>query len=116
MYHIVLIPKYRKRVLRGRIASRIEELLRECVEVNSWELHELNIQADHVYMLVQLKPSISVSKAVQLFKSGSSKVIREEFPELEEYLWGESFWADGFFSETVGQVNSAVIREYIKNQ
>ncbi len=69
------------------------------------------MQPDHVHMLIQLVPHISVSKAVQLFKGGSSKIIRAEFPELEEYLWG-----DGFFSETVGQVNLNVIREYIKNQ
>ena len=116
MYHIVWIPKYRKRVLRGKIAERIEELFRQCAEVNRWELHELNIQPDHIHMLIQLTPNISVSKAVQYFKGGSSKVIREEFPELEEHLWGDSFWADGYFSETVGQVNWAIIREYIKNQ
>lgn len=116
MYHIVWIPKYRKRVLKGAIAGRIKELLEECAQVNNWELHELNVQPDHVHMLIQLVPHISVSKAVQLFKGGSSKVIRAEFPELEEYLWGDSFWGDGFFSETVGQVNINVIREYIKNQ
>jgi len=116
MYHIVWIPKYRKRVMKGAIAKRIEELLRECAEVNRWEIHELNVQTDHVHMLVQMRPHISVSDAVNLFKGGSSKIIREEFPELKEYLWGESFWGDGYFSETVGQVNEATMREYIKNQ
>ena len=116
MYHIVWIPKYRKRILQGNIAKRVAELLYECTEVNRWEIHELNVQPDHVHMLVQLRPSISVSDAVQIFKGGSSKKMREEFPELEEYLWGDSFWADGYFSETVGQVNLNVIREYIKNQ
>lgn len=100
----------------GAIAERIEALLRECAEINRWEIHELNIQPDHVHMLVQLVPSISVSTAVQWFKGGSSKSIREEFPELKEYLWGDSFWADGYFSETVGQVNWQVIKDYIKNQ
>ncbi len=116
MYHIVWIPKYRKRILKGRVAERVEELLRECAAMNKWEMHELNVQVDHVHMLVQLVPSISVSKAVQIFKGGSSKKIREEFPELQEFLWGDSFWADGYFSETVGQININVIREYIKNQ
>lgn len=102
--------------MKDAIAKRIEELLRECAEVNGWEIHELNVQLDHIHMLIQLAPNISVSKVVQYFKGGSSKVIREEFPELKEYLWGDSFWADGFFSETVGQVNWQVIRDYIKNQ
>ncbi len=96
--------------------SRIEELLRECAFINQWEIHELNIQVDHVHMLVQLKPNVSVSRAVQFFKGGSSKVIREEFPDLKEFLWGDSFWAEGYFSETVGQVNMSVIKEYIRNQ
>jgi REP-associated tyrosine transposase len=116
MYHIVWIPKYRKRILKGHLAERIEELLRECADINRWAIHELNIQLDHVHMLVQLRPSVSVSDAVQSFKGGSSKVIREEFPELREFLWGKNFWASGYFSETVGQVNLSVIRDYIKNQ
>ena len=116
MFHIVWIPKYRKRVLVGKIAKRIEDLLYQCAEMNTWEIHELNIQKDHVHMLVQLPPRISVSKAVQYFKGGSSKIIRVEFPGLEEYLWGDSFWADGYFCETVGQVNVDKIKDYIKNQ
>ena len=116
MYHIVWIPKYRKRILKNAIANRIDKLLRECAEVNQWKIHELNIQQDHVHMLVQLRPRVSVSKAVQLFKGGSSKVIREEFPSLKEFLWGDSFWGDGYFSETIGEVNMDVIRNYIKNQ
>lgn len=84
--------------------------------VEPMEIHEPNIEPDHVHMLIQLRPNISVSKTVQLFKGGSSRVIRTEFPDLEEFLWGDSLWADGFFSESIGQVNWDVIREYIKNQ
>jgi putative transposase len=116
MYHVVWIPKYRKRVLKGAIADRIKELLEQCAEVNRWEIHELNVQIDHVHVLLQLKPDVSISQAVQLFKGGSSKVIREEFPELEEFLWGDSFWADGYFAVTIGRVNEEAIREYIQNQ
>lgn len=117
-YHIVWIPKYRKRILQGKIAKRIEELLRECAEVNRWYIDSLNIQHDHVHMLVQLRPDMSVSKVVQMFKGKSSYMIRKEFPELEEFYWGkaESFWCDGFFVETVGQLNEENIREYIRNQ
>ena len=116
MYHIVWIPKYRKRVLKGPIAERIKELLIECAEVNGWHIDELNIQADHVHMLVQFKPDISVSKAVQLLKGKSSRIIRKEFSSLEEFYWGNSFWGDGFFAETVGRVNLEKIKEYIQNQ
>jgi putative transposase len=116
MYHIVWIPKYRKRVLKGAIAERLKELLYQCAYVNRWEISELNIQPDHVHMMVQLKPDVSLCRAVQLFKGGSSRLIRQEFPELEEFLWGDSFWGDGYFAETVGKVSEEKIREYIKNQ
>ena len=116
MYHIVWLPKYRKRVLKGFLARRIQELLGECAEINRWEIKELSIQPDHVHMLVQLKPDISVSKAVQLFKGKTSRIIRKEFPELAEFYWGDSFWADGFFVETIGQVSIDKIKDYIKNQ
>jgi len=67
-------------------------------------------------MLVQFPPTISVSKAIQLLKGGSSRVLRKEFVDLEEFLWGESFWADGYFAETVGRVSEGAIRKYIQNQ
>ena len=98
------------------IKARLEELFCECAEINEWTIEELNIQEDHVHMLVGLKPSISVSKAVQYFKGGSSRVIRKEYPELEEFLWGDSFWSDGYFAETVGRVSEDKIRNYIQNQ
>jgi putative transposase len=116
MYHLVWIPKYRKRILSGRVAERIAELLHECADMNRWKIEELNIQPDHVHILVQMRPEISVSRMVQLFKGRSSKAVREEFPELKEFLWGKSFCADGYFAETSGQVNENIIREYIRNQ
>ena len=118
IYHIVWIPKYRKRRLDGEIARRIRELIEECAEVNDWKINELNVQKDHVHLLIQLKPDISVSKVIQLIKGKSSFVIRKEFPQLKEFFWGKasSFWADGYFVETVGQVNEQKIIEYIRNQ
>ena len=116
MYHLVWIPKYRKRILKGAIARRLDELFRECADVNGWDIQELNIQMDHVHMLVQVKTNLSVAQVVQRFKGGSSKVIRDEFPELAEFLWGDSFWSDGYFAETIGSVNEKKIREYIRNQ
>ena len=116
MVHIVWIPKYRKRVLRGAIASRLKELIYECSEVNRWQVEELNVQPDHVHLLLQFRPDMCISKMVQLIKGKSSRVIRKEFPELEEFYWRTSFWADGFFAETSGQCNEKSMREYIRNQ
>ena len=115
-YHIVWLPKYRKRILAGQLSTRLLELLYECASIHGWKIEELNIQIDHIHILVQLKPNISLSKTVQYFKGGSSKILRKEFPELKEFLWGDSFWADGYFAETVGRISEAAIRKYIKDQ
>ena len=114
--HLVWIPKYRKRVLRGKIAIRLRQLLYEACKINRWWIGELSIQNDHVHVLVQIKPSDSIAEVVQVLKGGTSKVIRKEFPELEEFLWGDSFWADGYFAESVGQVDEEVIKKYIREQ
>ena len=118
LYHIVWIPKYRKRSLIGEIAQRIKELIEECAEVNQWRIDELSVQKDHVHILIQLRPDISVSKVVQLLKGSTSYQIRKEYPKLKEFYLGttKSFWSDGFFVETVGQINEAKIKEYIQNQ
>ena len=114
--HLVWVPKYRKRVLQGPVAVRLEELLRQAAAVNRWQVHELAIQPDHVHLLLQIRPPESISSVVNLLKGGTSRILRAEFAELEEFLWGESFWADGYFAETVGQVEEAVVSTYIRKQ
>jgi putative transposase len=115
-YQLVWIPKYRKRVLRGPLARRLYELPKQCAEMNQWTLEELSVQHDHVHLLIQLPPKQAVAQAMQLMKGGTSRVIRQEFPELEEFLWGDSLWADGYFAESVGQVTESRIKAYIQNQ
>jgi len=63
-----------------------------------------------------MNPSDSVSEVVQILKGGTSRVVRQEFPDLEEFLWGDSFWADGYFAETIGNVDEEIIRKYIRDQ
>ena len=116
MIHLVWIPKYRKRILKGKLAERVKELLELCAEANGWRLEEINVQPDHVHLVVRFVPHISVSKMVQLFKGKSSRVLRKELPGLEEFYWGDSFWGDGYFAETVGVCNLETIKNYVKNQ
>lgn len=114
MIHLVFTPKYRKRVLRGKVASRIKSLFYEACKVNDWWIDELNVLTDHVHLIIQIQPRYSVSQVVQILKGGSSKIIREEFPQLEEFLWGESLWSDGYFAESVGKVTYETIKKYIR--
>jgi len=67
-----------------------------------------------VHLIIQTNPSDSAAEVVQRLKGGTSRVIRKEFPELEEFLWGDSLWADGYFAESVGSVDEEVVRRYIR--
>jgi putative transposase len=117
MYHIVWIPKYRKKILQGKIKDRLDRYFREYAEVNGWELQELNINLDHVHLMIQLPLTVKVCEVVNRLKSSSSKVVREELPlEVKKMLHGPSFWADGYFCETVGHGSEEAIRNYIQNQ
>ena len=116
LVHLVFVPKYRQRVLQGPVASRLEALLRQAAEVNDWLFLELAVQPDHVHVLLQMHPRQSIASVVKTLKGGTSRILRNEYPELEEFLWGESFWSDGYFAETVGRVNEAVVSDYIRRQ
>ena len=85
-YHVVWIPKYRKRVLRGKIAIRLKRLLFEACKVNRWWIREISVREDHVRMVIQTSPSDSVAEVVQVLQGGTSRVIRMEFPEIKEFL------------------------------
>ena len=116
LFHVVFRPKYRKRVLQFDLAKKARELFVQCCEVNGWKLHEVDVQPDHVHLFLQINPKDSISKVMQMLKGGSSRVIRTEFPELEEFLWGNQFWSDGYFVETFGKFSETAIRKYIREQ
>jgi putative transposase len=103
-------------VIQGKIAIRLKRLMYEACKMNRWWISEMSIQADHVHIVVELPPQISVAEVVRIFKGGTSRVLRKEYPEMEEFLWGESFWADGYFAETVGKVDEEVVKRYIRQQ
>ena len=71
---------------------------------------------NHVHILIQINPRDSIAYVMQLLKGGSSKVIRDEFPELEEFLWGDSFWSEEYFVESIGKVAENAVRKYISQQ
>ncbi len=92
------------------------ELLFKACEINRLWIHKFNVNQNHVHLVIQLQPKDSISQVVQKLKGGTSKIIREEFPELEEFLWGDSFWADGYFAESVGKVDETILNKYLEDQ
>jgi len=115
-YHFTFIPKYRRRKLVGNIKKRLEGMIRFCAQINEFEIVEMNIQPDHVHILLSAKPSYSPSEIMQLIKGGTSKKLRELFPQGTETIWTNSFWADGYFVGTVGHRDLKDVIKYVKNQ
>ena len=115
-YHIVWIPKKRKRLLDKVVSKKLTEILYEGCHINKWWIESLAIKQDHIHILIQIKPRESVAKVVQLLKGGSSRILRKEFPDLEEFVWGDSLWCDGYFVTTVGEVDEGIVKRYISSQ
>ncbi len=115
-YHFVFVPKYRKRVLVGEIAKRIEGMIRFCCQIHEWEIFELAVNTDHVHLYMGAQPKFSPSDIMHLVKGGTSNKIKEMFPELEEIYWGAGLWADGYLVKSSGEITHKVISEYVKKQ
>jgi putative transposase len=115
-YHVVWITKYRKPVLRGEIAVRLRELVRQtCATLDVYILSG-HIAADHVHLLVSVPPKISVSDLMQRMKGRSSRKMLEEFGELNRQFWGRHLWARGYFAASSGNVTDEIIKQYIESQ
>jgi putative transposase len=115
-YHFVFIPKYRKRVLEGKIKERIEGMIKFACQIHEWEIFELAVQPDHVHLYVGTPPKWSPSQVMNIIKGGTSRKIRELFPDLDEIYWGSTFWADGYLVKSVGDIQDKVVSDYIKRQ
>ena len=114
MYHVVWIPKYRKRVLTGKIALSLQHKIYEAVKMNEWWVEELKILPDHTHILIQIHPEDSLSDVVQILKGGTSRLIKKEFSDLDEFVWGDEFWARGYYAETIGAKTAREVKRYIE--
>ena len=115
-YHIVWITKYRKPIMVGKIALRLQEILRQICAQNDVIILSGHISKDHVHMLLSAPPYLSVSKLVQYLKGNSSHKMQMEYKELNKQYWGRHMWARGYFVASTGNVSDEVIAEYIQNQ
>ena len=116
-YHLVLVTKYRKKCLSNEMLNRLEEIVKKnCAD---WEIDllELNGEADHIHLLLEMHPNIMPSKFINNLKTVSSRLIRKEFEEeLKPYYWKPVLWTRAYCLLTTGGATIDVIREYIKNQ
>ena len=114
-YHIVFIPKYRRKEIYGKLRSDIGRIIRQLCEYKGVEIIEAHAMSDHIHMLVRIPPKIAISNFMGYLKGKSSLMIFERHANLKYKYGNRNFWAKGYFVSTVG-LNAEVVKEYIRNQ
>lgn len=115
-YHLVLVVKYRRRVLNDSISERLREIFENIAPKYNITVEEWNYDADHVHILFKGHPNTELSKFINAYKSASSRLIKKEFPNLRKFLWKEMFWSRSFCLLTTGDATIETIRRYIETQ
>ena len=110
-YHFVWIPKYRKKVLVGKVADRCRKLIEKVAKKNGIEILSLSIQPDHVHLFVSAPPRFSPAVLINLFKGYTSRYLLQEFPELRT---PHGLWTRTYYVGTAGTVSEETIRRYIE--
>ena len=114
-YHVVFIPKCRRRTLYGELRKYLGEVFRKLAEQNESRIEEGHLMPDHVHMMIAIPPKYAVSQVVGYIKGKSAIHLAWVYAERKRNFVGQHFWARGYFVSTVGR-DEAVIREYIRRQ
>jgi putative transposase len=116
-YHLVLIIKYRRKALCDEtIRERLKNLVWGLAKQLGVEIIAQEPAEDHIHVLFKAKPSTNLVKTVNTLKGVTARLLRKEFPQLKELLWGDSFWSDSYFLASTGQVSLDVLKKYMEEQ
>lgn len=112
--HIVFCPKYRKPVLVGNIAKRMEEIVNDLAKTKNWDILNIAIQPDHVHIFLRFNVNESPHQVVKAIKGRTSNLLRKEFTFLITKL--PTLWTRSYFFATAGNISQEVIQKYIEEQ
>lgn len=115
-YHLVMVIKYRRKVLNDEISERAKEIFEYIAPGYGILLEEWNHDTDHVHILFKGQPNTEISKFINAYKSASSRLIKKEFPQIRKSLWKEMFWSQSFCLLTTGGATVDIIKQYIMSQ
>jgi len=115
-YHLVLVIKYRRKVITETISNRLQEIFEYIGSKYNITIQEWNHDKDHIHILFKAHPNSELSKFINAYKSASSRLIKKEYPILRETLWKEYFWSRSFCLLTTGGAPIEVIKRYIESQ
>ena len=115
-YHLVWIPRYRKKVLVGPVEARLKELLAEVASKYGFEILAVEVMPDHVHLFVSAPPKFAPAEIVRLFKGITSRKLKKEFVSLGRQYWSKNatLWAEGYYVGTTGHVRAETIKRYIE--
>lgn len=114
-YHVVFIPKYRRKSLYKELRPHLGQVFRELARRKECEILEGHVMVDHVHMMISIPPKYAVSQTVGYIKGKSAIHIARTYNNRKRNFVGQHFWARGYFVSTVGR-DEDVVREYIRNQ
>lgn len=112
--HLVWCPKYRRRILGGRVAARCDELLEQIATEHGWEIVAKEVMPDHVHLFVRVGPADAPAAVVRAFKGRTTRVLRAEFPYLRRFA--KVLWSPSYFAASVGYGSESTVRRYIEHQ
>lgn len=115
-YHLVLVVKYRRKVIDDDISARLREIFEYIQPTYNITLQEWNHDQDHIQALFSAHPKSELTKFLNAYKSASSRLIKKEYPQIREKLWNEYFWSRSFCLISTGGAPIEVIRKYIESQ
>ena len=111
-YHLVLVIKYRKKVINEDIFDSLRVIFTNIGFKYGIIVKEENWEVDHIHILFEVKPSTDLVKFINSYKSTSSRIIKKQFPDIKKSLWKSAFWKTGYFITTTGGANIETIRKY----
>ena len=115
-FHLILVIKYRKRVINEQISERLKEIFSYIQGNYNITLVEWNFDTDHVHILFRSEPNSNISKFINAYKSASSRLIKKEYPSIRSRLYKEAFWSQSFCLISTGGANLETIKKYIESQ
>ena len=114
-YHIVFIPKYRKKKLYGQVRTDVREIIQTLCGYKGVEIVSGAVCIDHVHLCISIPPKMSVSSFMGYLKGKSTLMIYDRHPELQN-KWNKAFWARGYYVATIGNVTEEAIKKYVREQ
>ena len=114
---MVLVTKYRKPVLQGKVRDYVYALIKETMESENIIIREMNGEADHIHILFDYAPDIRLSELINKIKSRTARLVRRDYPgEVGKYYWKPLFWTNSYFLGSVVSNTTEIVKEYLQNQ